>query len=112
MDRNTFTGLFLIMIILGGAVFFMQPNAAEMKKQQALITADSLKKANAEKAAPSNVNNTITTTPKVDSNTLKGPFGGNITGTATTSVLENDQLKLTFSNLGGKILSVQVKKEH
>jgi YidC/Oxa1 family membrane protein insertase len=111
MDRNTFTGLFLIMVILGGAVFFMQPDAAEMKKQQALITADSLKKVNAGKTAPATVA-AATTTPQLDSNTLKGPFGGNITGTATTSVLENEQLKLTFTNLGGKILSVQVKKEH
>lgn len=108
MDRNTFTGLFLIMVILGAAVFFMKPSEADMKKERERVTADSLKKAGVKPA------NTIVTPPspaKPDSTTLKGPFGANISGTATTSVLENENLKLTFSNLGGKILSVEVKGE-
>jgi YidC/Oxa1 family membrane protein insertase len=112
MDRNTFTGLFLIMVILGAAFFFMpKPDPAEMKKQQALITADSLKKANAGKPATV-ATSTVNTPKKPDTAALQGPFGSNINGTATTSMLENDHLKLTFTNLGGKILSVQVKKEH
>ena len=34
MDRNTFTGLFLIMVILGAAVFFMKPSEADIKKER------------------------------------------------------------------------------
>ncbi|MFI5452973.1 membrane protein insertase YidC [Pedobacter sp. UC225_61] len=109
MDRNTFTGLFLIMVILGAAVFFMKPSEADIKKERAKITADSLAKAGV-KTTP--VVAQPTTPAKPDSATLSGPFGGNIAGTAQTSVLENDNLKLTFTNLGGKILSVEVKKEH
>lgn len=112
MDRNTFTGLFLIMVILGASVYFMRPDAAEMKKQQELITADSLKKVNAGKVAKAPQAAAPVATPQVDSATLKGPFGGNISGTAQTTIVENEKLKLTFTNLGGKILSVEVKREH
>ena len=109
MDRNTFTGLFLIMVILGAAVFFMQPSEADLKKERERqkITADSTNKA----AKPAAVA-TITTPTKPDSAKLSGPFGGNIAGTAQTTVLENEKLKLTFTNLGGKILSAEVKREH
>jgi YidC/Oxa1 family membrane protein insertase len=109
MDRNTFTGLFLIMVILGAAVFFMKPSEADIKKERAKITADSLAKAGVK---PTPAVAQPTTPAKPDSATLSGPFGGNIAGTAQNQVLENDNLKLTFTNLGGKILSVEVKKEH
>jgi YidC/Oxa1 family membrane protein insertase len=109
MDRNTFTGLFLIMVILGGAVFLMKPSEADMKKEREKITADSLKKAGVKPAAATVATPVAPTKP--DSTTLAGPFGANINGTATTSVLENENLKLTFSTLGGKILSVQVKNQ-
>jgi len=109
MDRNTFTGLFLIMVILGAAVFFMQPSEADLKKERERqkITADSTNKA----AKPAAVS-TIAAPTKPDSATLSGPFGGNIAGTTQTTVLENEKLKLTFTNLGGKILSAEVKREH
>lgn len=109
MDRNTFTGLFLIMVILGAAVFFMKPSEAEIKKEREKITADSLKKVGAKATAQ----NKVETSPaKPDSAALKGPFGANISGTAQTSVLENENLKLTLTNLGGKIQSVEIKGEH
>lgn len=109
MDRNTFTGLFLIMIVLAGSFYFFKPSEAEMKSIQEKHTADSLKKAGVA-PAPTAVA-PIVALPVVDSAALTGPFGGNITGTVQTSVLENENLKLTFSNKGGKILSVQVKGE-
>lgn len=109
MDRNTFTGLFLIMVILGAAVFFMKPSEADIKKEREKITADSLKKVGAKAATE---NKAATAAPaQPDSAALKGPFGGNINGTAQTSVLENENLKLTLTNLGGKIQSVEVKGE-
>jgi YidC/Oxa1 family membrane protein insertase len=107
MDRNTFTGLFLIMIVLAGSFYFFKPSEAEMKKERERISLDSSAKAGV-KTAPANV---PTAAPVVDSSALKGPFGGNIAGTATTSVLENAVIKLTFTNKGGKIKSVEVKGE-
>jgi len=109
MDRNTFTGLFLIMVILGAAVFFMKPSEADMKKERERITADSLQKAGT-KPAPAATTTAIAPV-KPDSTVLAGPFGANLNGTEATTVLENDKLKLTFTNLGGKILSVEVKDE-
>jgi YidC/Oxa1 family membrane protein insertase len=107
MDRNTFTGLFLIMIVLAGSFYFFKPSEAEMKKERERISLDSSAKAGV-KTAPANV---PTAAPVVDSSALKGPFGGNIAGIATTSVLENAVIKLTFTNKGGKIKSVEVKGE-
>ena len=44
MDKNTFTGLFLIMIVLGAWFYFIKPSDAEIKKEKERIAADSLKK--------------------------------------------------------------------
>ncbi|MBC8986908.1 membrane protein insertase YidC [Pedobacter sp. N36a] len=109
MDRNTFTGLFLIMIVLAGSFYFFGPSQTEITKEKERIAADSLKKVNA--ATKTTAPAIAAATPAVDSATLSGPFGGSITGTPQTTVLENENLKLTLTNKGGKILSVQVKDQ-
>jgi YidC/Oxa1 family membrane protein insertase len=112
MDRNTFTGLFLIMIVLAGSFYFFKPTEAELKKEAERITADSLKRTGNNAATtkmPAAAQAPAPVTP--DSNALKGPFGSNLTGTEQTTVLENEKLKLTLTNKGGKILSVEVKNE-
>ncbi|WP_432709160.1 membrane protein insertase YidC [Pedobacter sp.] len=109
MDRNTFTGLFLIMIVFAGSFYFFKPSEAEIKKEQQRISADSARKAG---VIPDSIAAPLAATaPALDSTALKGPFGANITGEQTTSVLENDKLKLTFTNKGGKLLSVEIKNE-
>ncbi len=108
MDRNTFTGLFLIMIILAGGVFFMRPSEAEIKREKQVQ--DSIKNAGLNKPAKT-TQPKVETLKTVDTAALNGPFGGNITGTEQTTVLENEDLKITFSNLGGKIQSVEVKNQ-
>lgn len=112
MDRNTFTGLFLIMIILAGSFYFLKPNTSEIKKEQEKVTADSLKKVGVTPAAAQK--DTVATTAAatqtvVDSAALKGPFGAALKGTESTLTLENKEMLLTFSNKGGKISSVLVK---
>ena len=111
MDRNTFTGLFLIMIILAGGVFLMKPSEAELKKEREVQRADSLKRAGVKEPAKNQEKLAATPVKTVDTAALSGPFGGNITGTEQTTVLENENLKITFNNLGGKIQSVEVKNE-
>lgn len=111
MDRNTFTGLFLIMVIIGASVFFMKPNEADIKKERERITADSLSKVKASQPAANVAIKAANTTKKIDTAALSGPFGANLNGTAQTTVVENDILKLTFTNLGGKILAVELKNE-
>ncbi len=108
MDRNTFTGLFLIMIILAGGVFFMRPSEAELKKEQ--LVQDSINKV-AVKPAPVANPTTPVATKNIDTAALNGPFGGNLSGTAQTTRIENENLRITFSNLGGKIESVELKQE-
>ncbi|WP_256005540.1 membrane protein insertase YidC [Pedobacter deserti] len=107
MDRNTFTGLFLILIILAGSFYFFKPSEAEIQQEQARIAADSARKASA--GQPKAVAQATTATNTIDSAALAGPFGGSISGTEQQTVLENEKLKLTFTNKGGKIRSVQVK---
>ena len=108
MDRNTFTGLFLIMIILAGGVFFMRPSEAEIKKEKQVQ--DSIKNAGS-KSAKKQENLATAAVKTIDTAALKGPFGANIAGTEQTTVIENENLKVTLSNLGGKIKSVEVKNE-
>ncbi len=108
MDRNTFTGLFLIMIILAGGVFFMQPSEAELKKEK--LVQDSINKVAVKPVATAI--DPVKEAPKpLDTAALKGPFGSNMSGVEEISTLENDKLKITFSNVGGKIQSVLVKNE-
>jgi len=109
MDRNTFTGLFLIMIILAGSFYFLKPNAAEMKKAKETEHLDSMKKAGVMPVKQDTTKTAAIANPVVDSLALKGPFGTAITGTEASTVLENENLLITLSNKGGKITSVEVK---
>lgn len=109
MDRNTFTGLFLIMIILAGSFYFLKPNEAEIKKAKETERLDSLKKAGITPAQKDTTKTAAIANPTVDSAALKGPFGTAISGTEANTVLENENLLITLSNKGGKITSVEVK---
>ncbi|PWS29169.1 membrane protein insertase YidC [Pedobacter yonginense] len=109
MDRNTFTGLFLIMIILAGSFYFFKPSEAEMKKAKETEKADSLKKAGVVAPKLDTTKKVASTQPVVDSLALKGPFGTALTGTEQNVTLENENLLITLSNKGGKISSVEIK---
>lgn len=111
MDRNTFTGLFLIMIILAGSFYFLKPNEAEVKKAKETEHLDSLKKAGVTPVQKDTTKTAAIANPTVDSLALKGPFGSAITGTEANTVLENENLLITLSNKGGKITSVEVKNQ-
>ncbi len=107
MDRNTFTGLFLILVVMAASFYFMRPSEAELNQERERIAADSLKKVNGTKVQTASAN-----APKVlDTIKPTGPFANNLSGTESLSVIENDKLKLTFTNKGGRIKSVQIKQE-
>ncbi|TCD28106.1 membrane protein insertase YidC [Pedobacter psychrodurus] len=113
MDRNTFTGLFLIMIILAGSFYFLKPNEAEVKREQVRIDstkrADSLKQIGVSPIQKDTTKTAAIANPVVDSLALKGPFGTAINGTEANTILENENLLITLSNKGGKITSVKIK---
>ena len=93
MDRNTFTGFFLIMIVLGGWFYFIKPNEAQLKKEREVQRIDSLKRAGIN-PSPANTATLPIVTPALDSAALSGPFGGNLQGTEATSTLENEKIKV------------------
>ncbi|HEY1008753.1 MAG TPA: membrane protein insertase YidC [Daejeonella sp.] len=111
MDRNTFTGLFLILIILVGSTYLMQPSDEDIKREKAKQTQDSLARAGKPVKSPAAADTLKTvSTPKIDSTAiLAGPFGSANSGSSTPVVLENEKLKIEISPKGGRISSVQLK---
>jgi YidC/Oxa1 family membrane protein insertase len=111
MDRNTFTGLFLIMLIVFGSFYLMKPSKQEIAKEQARVHADSIKKKLIKGKGPGPVINhkLDSALAKADSAQLKGPFGGAITGTEKFTTIENKDIRVKLTNHGGRIYSVELK---
>lgn len=101
MDRNTFTGLFLILIILVGSTFLLKPSAEEAKQKalQDSIALSSNKKATAKVITP------VATTAVITDSTS----GASTVSNEEFTTLENNLIKLSISNKGGKIASVTIK---
>jgi YidC/Oxa1 family membrane protein insertase len=113
MDRNTFTGLFLILIILVGSTYLMQPSDEDIKREKAKQTQDSLARVTKSEAAPAvAIADTakVVEAPAIDSTLIKsGPFGSAQSGSNEPVILENEFLKVRISPRGGRIASVQLK---
>ena len=110
MDRNTFTGLFLILIILVGSVFLMKPSEQEMKREK--LVQDSI--ARVKNNLPAKIvrvdSSKTSVKPALDTALLNGPFGSAITGTSNQPILlENEVIKVSISPKGGRIASVELK---
>ncbi|PWG82147.1 membrane protein insertase YidC [Pararcticibacter amylolyticus] len=109
MDRNTFTGLFLILIILIGFTYLTRPSEEEIKRER--IVQDSLTRVKSGKQAPAAVQpKQKNEVPAVDSSLLRGPFGPANQGTEATVLLQNEHLKVNLSTKGGRIASVELKE--
>lgn len=112
MDKNTFTGLFLIMAIIAGSIYFLKPSDAELKKERLVQQQDSLKKAGLAKANKPAAAKADTANGKpavADSATLKSPFGAASIGSEKLVTLENKDLIVKLSTRGGKVASVELK---
>jgi YidC/Oxa1 family membrane protein insertase len=109
MDKNTFTGLFLIMVILVGSFFLMKPSETEIKKEQQRQHLDSLKRAGI-KVLPAKADTTKASAPGVDSVALKAPFGTSVYGKESLITLENKDVIIKLSNRGGRVYSVELKE--
>jgi YidC/Oxa1 family membrane protein insertase len=112
MDKNTFTGLFLIMAIIAGSIYFLKPSEADLKKEREVQHQDSLKKAGvAASAAAAKTTAKFDTakTAKVDSALLKMPFGAASVGKEEFVTIENKELLIKLSTQGGKVASVELK---
>ena len=110
MDRNTFTGLFLILIILVGSTYLLKPSEQEIKKEKLVQDSIARSKNNTPlKAKTVDTAKAAVTKPVIDSATLTGPFGAASTGNDKPVVLENDLIKINISPKGGRIASVELK---
>ena len=121
MDKNTITGFLLIFLLLVGYNYFMSPSEAELAAHEAML--DSLRLVEAKRAdsltqkgSAENYNPDSSSFSKPDS--LRkiqlagqyGPFQNAAVGTESFEVLENDVFKILFTNKGGKIKEVLLKK--
>jgi len=116
MDRNTFTGLFLMLIIIVGSVFLMRPSDEEIKREQFLQDSIALAKTQstspvANNTATSGVIDSTLAIPAQDSIVATGPFGSSKNGSEKLITLENELLKVNITNKGGRIKSVELKNE-
>ncbi len=119
MDRNSLIGMFLILLIVLGYGYLTMPNEEELKamkqKQDSIVLADSLAKIkHAEKkivAADSIAKVAVLPDSVKDELTKKafGSFYKGALGTEQFTTLENELIKVTLSNKGGKIYSVELK---
>src|ERR1700761_8160054 len=112
MDKNTFTGLFLIMIIMGASVYFMRPSQDEMKKKALQEHADSIKAGKLPQSAAAKTAKFDTSKNKanqpLDSATLKMPFGAATVGTDKLVTLENKDIRVKLTTHGGRVFSVEL----
>lgn len=121
MDRNTIIGFVLIFLLLIVWQRFMTPSAEELEQQKRVQDSIALaEKALDEKVAADTAN--VATQPveaatEVDDSTRMarmnatfGPFTPASTGTEELITLENDLMKVIFTNKGGRIKEVELKK--
>jgi YidC/Oxa1 family membrane protein insertase len=97
MDKNQITGLVLIMAMLLGYQFFFAPKIEPEKPQ--------VKPKTTQLAIPSKIT-------AIDSNAVKtaaGDFAKVAVGTAKDVVLENKDIKVTFTSEGGRVKQVLLK---
>jgi YidC/Oxa1 family membrane protein insertase len=112
MDRNTVIGMILLGILF--FLFFWYTN----KQQQAIALqqqriADSTRRANESKIKPVDKGAAYMDSLQRDSLSKVAAAGGFTlagNGTEQLTVLENDLIKATFSNKGGSLKSVELKK--
>jgi YidC/Oxa1 family membrane protein insertase len=113
MDKNTYTGFFLIVAIMIGSYFFLKAPAdqvrrekAKQEQQDSIRRVDSLAKV---KAGAASAPATPAKTAVTDSALAKLPFGAATVGTEKLITLESQDLRVKLSNRGGRIYSVELK---
>jgi len=123
MDRNTIVGILLIFTILIGFSYFNKPS--EKQLEAAKHTRDSLELVRAEKqkeieaaakldslktSGQAGISSDSLTAENADALKDKfGVFASESVGKEKFYIIENNLLKVTFSNKGGRIYSVELK---
>mgnify|MGYP000219587907 CR=1 FL=1 len=120
MDRNSIIGMVLILLIVLGYGYLTMPNEQELKARKytldSIAQVDSLSKIKAvqQKLAAADSIAKIQVLPdSLREETTKKVFGSfykGALGTEQFTTLENELIKVTLSNKGGKIYSVELKE--
>ena len=109
-DRNTVIGFVLLALLFFGFFYFNNQEQARVAKNKAIQ--DSIAKAALPKPKADTSNKKIDTShlnaPQITS--VTGQFQKAMVGTEQVAVVENDLVKITFTNKGGQIKSVELKK--
>jgi len=106
MDRNSVIGFILLGVLLVGYIIFNQKQQVKSLREKA--RQDSIANLN----KPKTLTDTTGTAATPDSAQLAGEYGAfanAATGTQQNAILENDLVKITFSNKGGQPETVQLK---
>ncbi len=105
MDKNTVIGFILIALLVVGFMWYNTPSKEQQVQQQHYQ--DSVARATAAKAVPKDTTKTAASIK--DDSIHAGNFAAGAVGTEQFTVVENDLLKVTFSNKGGRLKSVELK---
>lgn len=119
MDRNTIIGMLLIGAVLIGMIWFNKPNEKQMDeyrhKQDSIAAVQ--QQVNLEKQQNNVLTSNIGPDSLVSDSTASsilterfGDFAKTAVGTRDYAVLENNLIKLTLSNKGGRPYTVELKK--
>ncbi|CAL1516862.1 membrane protein insertase YidC [Chitinophaga sp. MM2321] len=115
MDRNSVIGFLLLGVLLVGYIFFNQKQQVNITKEKA--RQDSIANLNKPKTVFTDTAKLATgnavQTDSAQHAQLTGEFGAfaaAAVGSVQTTIVENDDVKITFSNKGGQPASVQLKK--
>lgn len=121
MERNQIIGIVLIMATFMLWVITSSPSKEELEKTKkiqdsiALTVETPIKTFDAEKTIPDSLNTAVTgsDSTSLQENTIRyGGFAPSASGTTNEEVLENELIRVTFSNKGGKIKEVLLKKHY
>lgn len=116
MDRNSMIGLGLIFAILVAFAWINQPSDAELKTLQQqkdsilLVQSQKDSAAKALLAVKAKADSAALTTDTTAIKASYGTFASAAIGKESFTTLENNELLLTFSNKGGALKKVQLKK--
>jgi YidC/Oxa1 family membrane protein insertase len=107
MDRNTVIGFVLLGVLLFLYLFTSTKNSHELEVQQRRAQ-DSIALVNARKAAAARAKDTATATVTTPADTTG--FNRAFKGVEHLITVENDLVKIVFSNKGGQPVDVELKK--
>jgi YidC/Oxa1 family membrane protein insertase len=104
MDRNTVIGFVLLGLLLFAYLYLSTKNSHQLEAQRKVIE-DSISKVKARQAAEAKLRDTAKTTATLDTSGINNV----INGSEQSLTVENELLKIVFSNKGGQPASVELK---